>query len=142
MTGNRPKVDITDPREIRTENLAAPGSNDQKAVALSYAHGRDNAPILSAKGEGSVAEQILQLAFANGIKVRKDSDLAEILMAVDVDSEIPLEAFAAVAEILNYIYRINRIYGDPAKKRPTTSNIDQESANSFADLNREDPNEH
>ncbi len=61
-------------------------------------------------------EQILQLAFANGIKVRKDSDLAEILMAVDVDSEIPLEAFAAVAEILNYIYRINRIYGDPAKE--------------------------
>ncbi len=141
MTGNRPKVDITDPREIGTENLAAPGSGDQKAVSLRYAHGRDNAPILSAKGEGSVAEQILQLAFANGIKVRKDSDLAEILMAVDVDSEIPLEAFAAVAEILNYIYRINRIYGDPAKKRSTTSNIDQVSATSFADRNREDPNE-
>ncbi len=141
MTGNRPKVDITDPRETRTENLAAPGSGDQKAVALRYAHGRDNAPILSAKGEGSIAEQILQLAFANGVKVRKDSDLAEILMAVDVDSEIPLEAFAAVAEILNYIYRMNRIYGDSAKKQPASTNIDPVSTTHFEDRNREGQNE-
>ncbi len=63
MTGNRPKVDITDPREIGTENIAAPGSGDQKAGALRYAHGRDNAPILSAKGEGSVAGTNLATGF-------------------------------------------------------------------------------
>ena len=141
MNGNRPKVDITDPRETRSENLTAPGSRDQKAVALRYAHGSDNAPTLSAKGEGSVAEQILQVAFANGIKVRKDSDLAEILMAVDVDSEIPLEAFAAVAEILNYIYRINRVFGDPAKKRAPSSDMDSVSAPNIEDRNREGKNE-
>ena len=95
MSGKKPTYDITDTPASRTEDLAAPGAPDQKAVALRYKHGRDNAPTLSAKGEGSVAEQILQVAFANGIKVRKDSDLAEILMAVDVESEIPLEAFAA-----------------------------------------------
>ncbi|MDG4718280.1 MULTISPECIES: EscU/YscU/HrcU family type III secretion system export apparatus switch protein [Thalassospira] len=117
MSANKPTYDITDQPASKTENLAAPGEQDQKAVALRYAHGRDNAPILSAKGAGSVAEQILQVAFANGIKVRKDSDLAEILMAVDVDSEIPLEAFAAVAEILNYIYRINRIYGGSSRSK-------------------------
>ncbi|MHC8494627.1 EscU/YscU/HrcU family type III secretion system export apparatus switch protein [Thalassospira sp. SM2505] len=117
MSGKKTTYDITDEPAGRTGNLAAPGEDGQKAVALRYAHGRDNAPILSAKGEGSVAEQILQVAFANGIKVRKDSDLAEILMAVDVDSEIPLEAFAAVAEILNYIYRINRIYGGSSRSK-------------------------
>ncbi|WP_343565113.1 EscU/YscU/HrcU family type III secretion system export apparatus switch protein [Kiloniella sp. b19] len=58
-----------------------------------------------AKGEGDIAEQILQLAFEKGIKVRTDSDLAEILSHLDVDSEIPLEALAAVATILNYVYK-------------------------------------
>ncbi len=65
------------------------------------------APKVIAAGRGSVAEQILALAFANGIKVREDADLAELLSAVDIDSEIPLEAFTAVAEILSYVYRAN-----------------------------------
>jgi len=39
--------------------------------------------------------------------VRKDADLAEILDALEIESEIPLEAFAAVAEILTYVYRAN-----------------------------------
>ena len=135
MSGKKPTYDITDTPASRTENLAVPGAHDQKAVALRYRHGKDNAPTLSAKGEGSVAEQILQVAFANGIKVRKDSDLTEILMAVDVESEIPLEAFAAVAEILNYIYRINRIYGDPSRSQ--TEPTDRVSAAPSGDRNGE-----
>ena len=51
------------------------------------------------------AEQILQIAFDRGVKVRTDADLVELLAAVDVDSEVPLEALAAVAEILSYVYR-------------------------------------
>ena len=58
-----------------------------------------------ASGHGAVAEQILQIAFDRGIKVRSDADLAEILATVEVESEIPLEALAAVAEILSYVYR-------------------------------------
>lgn len=54
-----------------------------------------------------MAEQILQLAFATGVKVREDADLVEVLSAVDLESEIPLEALAAVAEILAYVYRAN-----------------------------------
>ena len=60
-----------------------------------------------ASGTGSVAEQILNLAFANGVKVREDADLVQILGALDVDMEIPAEAYAAVAEILVYVYRAN-----------------------------------
>ena len=58
-----------------------------------------------ASGRGALAEQILQIAFDRGVKVRNDADLAEILAAVEVESEIPLEALAAVAEILSYVYR-------------------------------------
>ena len=65
------------------------------------------APTVLAKGHGKVAEKILRLAFDNDIKVRTDEDLAEILSVVEVDCEIPLEAFAAVAEILTYVYKAN-----------------------------------
>lgn len=87
-------------------------STDEKhkrsvAVALGYEPGTDRAPRVLAGGHGSVAEQILEIAFANGIKVREDADLAELLSSIDLESEIPTEAFAAVAEILIYVYRAN-----------------------------------
>ena len=79
----------------------------QKAVALSDQEKSGTRPRVVASGEGGVAEQIIQLAWANDIKVREDADLVEILSAIDVESEIPIEAFAAVAEILSYVYRAN-----------------------------------
>jgi len=81
--------------------------SDQVAVALKYESGDEYAPKVTAGGRGAIAEQILQIAFAAGIKVREDADLAEMLSAIDIDSEIPTEAFAAVAEILTYVYRAN-----------------------------------
>lgn len=78
-----------------------------KAVALHYERGVDEAPRVIASGKGAIAEQILAIADAQGIKVRKDADLIEILSTLDVDSAIPLEAFAAVAEILSYVYAAN-----------------------------------
>lgn len=77
------------------------------AVALQYDPDQGDAPVVTASGKGALAEQILQLAFANGVKVRTDPDLAQVLAAVEVDTVIPLEAFAAVAEILAYVYRAN-----------------------------------
>lgn len=65
------------------------------------------APRVVATGRGSVAEQILEIAFAKGIPVREDPDLVELLAAVELDAEIPVDAIAAVAEILSYIYRAN-----------------------------------
>lgn len=65
-----------------------------------------------------MAEKILQLAFQHDVKVRTDPDLAQILEVVEVDCEIPMEAFAAVAEILTYVYRVNgQMHGgdEPAK---------------------------
>jgi flagellar biosynthesis protein len=75
------------------------------AVAIEDDPSRRSAPRVIAKGRGAFAEQILEIAFDRGVRVRSDADLAEILAAVEVDSEIPLEALAAVAEILSYVYR-------------------------------------
>lgn len=79
-----------------------------KTIAVALEEQPDSAaPRITATGRGHVAEQILAIAFANGVKVRTDADLVQILAAVDVDSEIPTEAFAAVSEILAYVYRAN-----------------------------------
>ena len=97
-------------RETRQETRQEAGQKASKeavAVALKYIQEHDTAPRVVAGGRGSIAEQILQIAFANGVKVREDADLAELLSAIDLESEIPLEAFAAVAEILAYVYRAN-----------------------------------
>ncbi|SDE07406.1 Type III secretion system substrate exporter, FlhB-like [Rhodospira trueperi] len=77
------------------------------AVALGHEPGSGRAPTVLASGRGAMAEQILALAFAHGVRVREDADLAQVLAAVDVDSEIPVEAMLAVAEILTYVYRAN-----------------------------------
>jgi len=78
----------------------------------------DATPRIIAKGQGAVAEQILQLAFASGVKVREDANLAEILEAIEVDTEVPLHALAAVAEILSYVYRANDLSAGPPPHKP------------------------
>ena len=77
------------------------------AVAIEDATADKAAPKITAAGRGKIAEQILQIAYENGINVREDSALAEMLAVVELDSPIPSEAFLAVAEILSYIYRAN-----------------------------------
>ena len=81
------------------------------AIALDYKKGGKldpkAGPRVSATGKGAVAEQILQIAFARGIPVREDPDLAQILSTLEVDDVIPTDALAAVAEILSYLYRLN-----------------------------------
>lgn len=79
-----------------------------KTIAVAVAEQADgSAPKITASGRGHLAEKILEVAFAAGVKVRTDADLVQILEAVEVDSEIPTEAFVAVAEVLTYVYRVN-----------------------------------
>ena len=77
------------------------------AIALTYDSAKDNAPRIVASGRGAVADRIVELAAAHGIAVRADADLAAILTAVEIGQQIPIAAFAAVAEVLFYISRAN-----------------------------------
>jgi flagellar biosynthesis protein len=102
MNGN-PNIDITDTPQAEADKPVM-----QKAVALQYdRESGEEAPRVIASGQGHIAEQIMKIAFDRGIKVREDAELVEILSLIDVDSPIPLEAFAAVAEILAHVYQAN-----------------------------------
>lgn len=82
--------------------------------------GRPRSPKVVATGRGAVAEQILAIAFEKGVPVREDADLAQILAAVELDAEIPIDALAAVAEILSYVYRANRNWAGESEAAETS----------------------
>jgi flagellar biosynthesis protein len=96
-----------------------PAEKPAVAVALRYNRAEADAPRVVASGRGAIAERILALAFEHGIKVREDADLAELLAAVEIGNQIPIAAFAAVAEILVYIYRANRSHSQPPPSHAT-----------------------
>jgi flagellar biosynthesis protein len=77
------------------------------AVALRYEPSEANAPKVVAAGRGAIAERILELAKANGIAIRENADLAEMLAALTPGDQIPPAAFAVVAEILHFILKAN-----------------------------------
>lgn len=81
------------------------------AVALKkYGIEEGALPKVVAAGYGKLAEQIVEIAFQNGVKVREDKDLAQMLAAIEIDSEIPTEALVAIAEVLAYVYKANGTY--------------------------------
>ncbi len=97
-------VDFYD-EDLEEENIEAKPLKRTTAVALTKPEGF--IPKISAAGYGRVAEEILEIAFQNGVDVRRDGDLAEILAKMELESEIPSEALVAVAEILAYVYKLN-----------------------------------
>jgi len=110
-----------------------------KAIAVKGADntlGEDaqSQPKIIAKGSGALAEKILDIAFAEGVKVRQDKGLTDILDAFDVESPIPLEALHAVSLILERVYAENNIMNDAA-----INNIDDmDHASDTRGLKRED----
>ena len=82
-----------------------------RAAALRYqpeAPFQDAAPRLVAKGQGLLAERILEEARKHGVSISKDPDLLAALEPLDVDRLIPPELFQAVAILLAALYRANK----------------------------------
>ncbi|MCC6174518.1 MAG: EscU/YscU/HrcU family type III secretion system export apparatus switch protein [Chloroflexi bacterium] len=78
----------------------------RRAVALSYQPGADAAPVVTAAGQGLVAEEIVRRAREAGVHVTEDPQLAAVLSQLDVGAAIPPELYAVVAEVLAYVYRL------------------------------------
>jgi flagellar biosynthetic protein FlhB len=90
-----PKADvvITNPTEL--------------AIALQYDPDTMPAPIVLAKGAGVLAQQIRRLALENSIAVVERKELARALYAnVEVNDAVPAEQYAAVAEVIRYVYQL------------------------------------
>lgn len=80
----------------------------KKAVAIKYDKDQGDAPLVVASGKGQIAEQIIKAAQKAGLEITQDADLTELLAKVPVGSEIPVELYQAVAEVLAFVYRVNK----------------------------------
>jgi len=84
------------------------------AVAIQYDPDAMAAPIVLAKGAGVLAQRIRRLALEHGIPILERKPLAQALYRdVEIRQPIPREQYAAVAEVLAYVYQLK------GKKIPT-----------------------
>lgn len=76
------------------------------AVALRYEHGAMRAPIVVAKGTDRLALRMRELATEAGVPLVENKPLARALYAsAEVDRPIPVEQYAAVAEVISFVLR-------------------------------------
>jgi flagellar biosynthetic protein FlhB len=91
------------------------------AVALKYAAEKMRAPVVVAKGAGEVAASIRDLAMKNRVPLVSAPPLARALYReVDLEDEIPVPLYAAVAKVLTYIYQLRSWSGG---ERPKLADI-------------------
>jgi len=97
MMADVPKADviITNPTHI--------------AVALKYAPDKYAAPILLAKGQDYTATRIREIATEHNIPIIENKPLARtIYKTLEIGQVIPRELFAAVAEVLAYVFKLKK----------------------------------
>jgi flagellar biosynthetic protein FlhB len=91
------------------------------AVALKYERGKDQAPVILAKGENRFAQRIKALGAEHGVPTVENKPVARLLFAMGkVGETIPAELYAAVAGILAVVYRTHRYYFYNLKTRRLT----------------------
>jgi flagellar biosynthesis protein FlhB len=77
------------------------------AVALKYEGGAMQAPKVVAKGQDFIALTIRRIAEENDVPIVENPPLARALFDnVEVDQEIPVQHYKAVAEIISYVYKL------------------------------------
>ena len=79
------------------------------AIALRYDRKTMKAPKIVAKGSRLNALKIREIATKNNVPIMENKPLARMLFKYGrVGKEIPAELYAAVAEVLAWVYRVNR----------------------------------
>lgn len=84
-------------------------------VALKYEKGYKS-PKIIAKGEGYVAEKILEVAQENDVYIHTDENLAQNLNKLELGSDVPPELFEIVAQIYIFADKIDAILGEEKMK--------------------------
>jgi len=75
------------------------------AVALRYDGA--GAPLVTAKGKGEIAAQIVAKAREHQIPLREEPELVKLLAKVPLGDEIPRELYVAVAEVIAFAYSLS-----------------------------------
>lgn len=77
----------------------------QKAVALAYKQNKQRAPKVLAKGEGLIAQKIIEKAKEYDIPLFQSQALVDSLINLEIDEEIPPKLYQAVVEVFIWLYK-------------------------------------
>ncbi len=88
----------------------------KKAIAIAY-EGGDKAPEIVAKGEGTIAENIIEEAKKNDVPVYEDKKLANLLTELEIGNQIPPEVYELVARILMFVGDVDELYARTQNKQ-------------------------
>ncbi|QED47527.1 EscU/YscU/HrcU family type III secretion system export apparatus switch protein [Cytobacillus dafuensis] len=83
----------------------------KEAIALTYDRNGKDAPYISAKGQGFIAENILERAKEHNIPIQEDPSLIELLGKLNINEQIPEELYQAVAEVFAFVYKTDQLAG-------------------------------
>lgn len=83
-------------------------NQEKKAVALRYRRDHDRAPRVVAAGKGELARRIIAAAREYGVPLYEDQELVSLLLRLTPGTEVPPELYRAVAEVLVFIYGLDR----------------------------------
>ena len=87
----------------------------KRAAAISYDPAENAVPVLTAFGEGFLAEKIIARAEESNVPVVFDEGLAGMFAKMNIGDEIPPELYAAVAQILVFLSNTDHKYGERLK---------------------------
>ena len=76
----------------------------KRAVALFY--DGESTPIVTAKGEGAIADQIIAIAQENNITFCENKALSDLLMTLELGEEVPQTLYLAIANIIAFAYKL------------------------------------
>jgi len=100
------RIGITPEEEFPAEPVK---EAKRAAVAIRYDVDHDRAPLILASGRGPVADEILRIAEDNKIPLYEDRELVSLLSKLELDTEIPAELYVLVAEVLFFVYKLDRM---------------------------------
>lgn len=80
-------------------------ASNRSAIGLLYEAG--NSPIVSAKGFGKLADEIIDAAEQKGIMIHQDEALAKTLSNLALGEDIPKELYYVIAELIAFSYVVN-----------------------------------
>jgi len=86
------------------------------AAAISYDPDENDVPVLSAFGEGYVAQKIVEVAKESGVPVLPEPGLTKMLSKLSVGDEIAPEMYDAVAKVLAFVSEVDRTYGEKIRR--------------------------
>lgn len=109
MTREFPLVEFKEPIQEQMDKELKE-SSQKVAVAINYDLEKpESAPLITASGKGQIADDIIKIAEENNIPLYEDSALAKLLSKLELDTEVPAELYVLVAEVLAFVYKLDRM---------------------------------